>query len=104
MSYISELQDTIRQPHGVESTHIKTIPVKETFRGKTVWDGAVEVFKLHGHPKAHRAYAWAHDTDDPKHPRRPIAVLHLHPVSSARDAVRAAIIQEFRSLGQELDT
>lgn len=101
MSYISELQDVIRKLHGVESTHIETVPVKEVFQGKTVWDGAVEVFKLHGHPNAPKAYAWAHDTDDPRHPCRHIAVLHVHPVLSARDAVRAAIVQEFRNLGSE---
>ena len=48
-------------------------------------------------PKAQRAYAWAHETDDPERPRRNITVLHLEPISSARDAVRAAIAQEFRA-------
>jgi hypothetical protein len=95
--YIAELKGVIRQLHGVESRHAESVPVKETFRGKTVWDGVVEVFELVGHPKARKAYAWAHDTDDPAHPRRHVTVLHIHPVTSARDAVRAAIVQEFRS-------
>jgi hypothetical protein len=43
-------------------------------------------------------YAWAHDTDDPDNPRRHVTVLHSHPIKSAQDAVKAAIIQEFRSL------
>jgi len=73
------------------------VPVKEVFGGKTVWDGNVEVFDLSGHPKAPRAYAWAHDTDDPKKPRRQVAVRHTPPVLSAAMAVRAAITQEFRS-------
>jgi len=30
------------------------------------WDEIVEVFELHSHPKATHAYAWTHDTDDPK--------------------------------------
>jgi hypothetical protein len=57
------------------------------------------VFDLKGHPDASRVYAWAHDTDDPNNPRRHVTVLHIHPIKSARDAVRAAIVQEFRSLG-----
>lgn len=56
--YIQELQDVIRKLHGVESRHIESVPVKETFKGKTVWDGIVEVFELHGHPKASKVYAW----------------------------------------------
>lgn len=37
--YIQELRDIIRRLHGVESTHVGSVPVKETFQGKTVWDG-----------------------------------------------------------------
>ena len=95
--YIEELRDVIRRLHGVESSHVETVPVKEVFGGQTVWDGNVEVFDLSGHPKATRAYAWAHDTDDPKHPRRHVAVLHIPPVTSAVMAVKAAIVQEFKS-------
>jgi len=74
------------------------VPVKETFQGRTVWEGIVEVFTLTGHPIAHRAYAWTHETNDPNNPRRHVTVLHLHPIKSAQDAVRAAIVQEFRNL------
>src|SRR3989440_5254780 len=91
MNYIEELRDVIRKLHGVESNHIESVPVKETFQGKTVWEGIVEVFDLHGHPKATRVYAWAHETDDPQKPRRHVAVLHIHPVTSPVLAVRAAI-------------
>jgi hypothetical protein len=102
--YIKELQGIIRKLHGVESRHIESVPVKETFQGKTVWEGVVEVFELHGHPKAKKAYAWAHDTDDPKNPRRHVTVLHMGPVISAAHAVRAAIVQEFRSLEPDGET
>lgn len=93
MNYIEELQDVIRIQYGVEAAHVESVPVKETFKGQTVWDGIVEVFSLEGHPLASRAYAWAHDTDDPARPRKQITVLHVHPIKSAQDAVRAAIIQ-----------
>jgi hypothetical protein len=101
MNYIEELRDVIRKLHGVESNHIESVPVKETFQGKTVWEGIVEVFDLHGHPKATRAYAWAHETDNPQKPVRHVTVLHLHPIKSAQDAVRAAILQEARNLEPE---
>ena len=98
MSYISDLQDVIRRLHGVESKYVQSVPVKEMFQGKTVWEGVVEVFELVGHPKAPRVYAWSHDTDDPKKPKRHVTVLHIAPILSAEAAVKAAIIQEFRSL------
>ena len=96
--YIQELEGVIRRLHGAEAMHVESVPVKETFKGETVWEGIVEVFDLIGHPTASRVYAWAHDTDDPENPSRHVTVLHSHPIKSAEDAVRAAIIQEFRSL------
>jgi hypothetical protein len=73
--------------------------VKETFQGRTLWEGIAEVFDLRGHPKAQRVYAWAYDTDDPAKPKHHVTVLHSHPVTSPVLAVRAFIIQEFRNLG-----
>jgi hypothetical protein len=101
VNYIEELRDVIRRLHGAEATHVESVPITETFQGKTVWEGIVEVFDLSGHPTASRVYAWAHDTDDPGHPRRHVTVLHLHPIKTARDAVRAAIVEEFRSVETE---
>ena len=101
MSYIEELKDVIRRLHGAEATHVESVPVKEVFQGKTVWEGIVEVFDLTGHATAHRVYAWAHKTDSPEKPIRHVTVLHLHPIKSAQDAVRAAILQEARSVGTE---
>jgi hypothetical protein len=96
MNHIEELRDVIRRLHGVESTHISSVPVKETFQGRTVWEGVVEVFELIGHPKASKLYAWSHATDDVANAQRHVTVLHSHPVTSPALAVRAAIIQEFR--------
>lgn len=97
-SYISELQDVIRRLHGVETTHVDSVPVRETFQGRTVWDGIVEVFEIRGHPKTPKVYAWSHATDDPKKPKRHVTVLHIAPILSAEAAVKAAIVQEFKSL------
>ncbi len=98
MSHIQELQDVIRRLHGVEATHVESVAVKETFKRQTVWEGLVEVFDLVGHPTAHRVYAWVNESDDPNRPRQHVTVLHLHPIKSAQDAVRAAIVREFKSL------
>ena len=95
MDYIEELRGVIRKVHGVESKHLRSVPVVERFHGKTVWKGEVEVFRLTGHPVANRAYAWAFDS--PK--RHYVAVLRIAPVTSPKLAVRAAIVQEFRNRG-----
>ena len=96
MTPIEELQDVIRKLHGVESRHLRSVPVTEKFQGKTVWDGVVEVFELIEHETAPWVYAWTHKTDDPANPKRHVTVLHLGPVRSPETAVRAAIIQEYR--------
>ena len=96
MTYIEELRDVIRHLHGVESSHVESVPIKEEFQGKTVWEGIVEVFDLKNHAKAPRAYAWAYETDNPQRPRH-VVVLHLGPVTSPLLAVRAAIVEEFRN-------
>ena len=102
MSYIDELRSVIKRLRGVESRHVESVPVKEANQGVTVWEGVVEVFDLIGHPTATRVYAWSHATDDPKNPQRHVTVLHCHPITSARDAVRAVIVQDFRNA--ELET
>ena len=99
MSYIEELRDVIRKLHGVESKHLESVPIEETFQGQTVWEGVVEVFQLIGHPKAFQVFAWSHETDGKE--KRHVTVLQIHPIVSARDAVRAAIVQEIKGLGTE---
>lgn len=100
-AYLDELREVIRRLHGADATHVKSVAVKETFKGQTVWEGVVEVFELHGHPKAPRVYAWSHDTDDPKNPIKHVTVLHIGPVMSAAMAVREAIREEFRNASPE---
>jgi hypothetical protein len=92
MNNIQELQKVIRKLHRSFSTHVETVPVKETFHGETVWEGKVGVFDLHDHPKASRVYAWSHDTDDP---RRHVTVLHLPPATSPLKAVQASMFSDF---------
>ena len=95
MNNIEELQDIIRKLHGVEATHVETVPVKETFQGQTVWEGHVEVFDI-DHPQTSRVYAWSHDTDDADNPRRHVTVLHIPPATSPLRAVQASIVSDVR--------
>jgi hypothetical protein len=97
LSAIEELKDVIFKLYGVKATHRQSVPVKEVFKDKTIWDGVVEVFDLHGHRETDTAYAWSHATDDPAHPARHVTVLHIPPAVSPETAVRAAIVQEFRN-------
>jgi hypothetical protein len=96
MTNIEELADVIHKLHGVNATYVESVPVREVYKGKTLWDGVVEVFNIHGHPRTHRAYAWSHDTDDPEHPKRHVTVLHIPPATSPQRAVMTAIAQEIK--------
>ena len=96
MTYIEELQDTIRRLYHTEPVYVETVPIKEVFQGQTVWDGEVEVFDLPDSADANRVYAWAHETDNADEPRRTVTVLHIPPVTSPQKAVQASIIQDYR--------
>jgi hypothetical protein len=96
MTDIEELQEIIKRLHGVDSSHVETVPIKETFQGQTVWEGEVEVFDLQGHPHAERVYAWTHVTDNEEKPKRHVTVLHIPPIVSPELAVRASIVKDYR--------
>lgn len=91
-----ELKRAVESQHGCTATLAQSVPVKETFGGKTVWHGVVHVFKIHGHPKATQAYAWSSPIEG-SDKRRFFAVLHVPPITSPSDAVRAAIIAEAKA-------
>lgn len=97
---IDALKEAIKGLHGCDSTWVGSVAVRETFEGEIVWDGHVQVFDLHGHPKATRCYAWFHAVGDSER-RRFVAVLHQGPVDSPAAAVRAAIVQQERQQGQD---
>lgn len=88
-----QLREAVESQHGGRATLVQAVPVNEAFQGKPVWQGVVHVFDLEGHPTATRAYAWSHSIEGTDR-RRFYAVLHLGPVNSPLDAVRAAIVAE----------
>jgi len=94
-----QLREAIETQHGGTATLAQSVPVLETFEGQTVWEGIVHVFDLDGHPKARRAYAWSSPIEGSTK-RRFFAVLHIGPIKSPKDAVRAAIVAENRKLSR----
>ena len=103
MSHIEELKEVIQKLHGADAMHRESVPVKDVFNGQTIWDGVGEVFDLHGHPTAKMVYAWSHETDEPENPKRHVTVLHGGKITSALDAEKAAIVQEF-GVFREMET
>ena len=91
-----ELKRAVEHLHGGTATLAQSVPVRETFEGKTVWVGVVHAFDLAGHPTATRAYAWSSPIEGSTK-RRFFAVLHTDRINSPVEAVRAAIVAEHRT-------
>jgi hypothetical protein len=94
---VRQLKEAVERMHGGTATLAQSAPVRETFDGKTVWEGVVHVFDLTGHPTATRTYAWSSPIEGSTK-RRFFAVLHQPPVDSPQAAVRAAIVAEHRGI------
>jgi len=86
MTKIARLQKAIKDQHGCDSEHLLTRPVRETFQGKVIWEGDVEIFRVEN-SETPIAYAWSYKTD--KGRTRYVAVLAIPPIHTAVDAVRA---------------
>jgi len=95
--YIQFLQETFQRLHHCKTSHLKTVPVIERFKGRIIWDGEVEVFELTDHPKAVRGYAWGYDK---RVGSETITVLEIPPITSPQDAVKVAIAGKVRELSQ----
>jgi hypothetical protein len=90
-----DLRDVVENMHGGTATLVQTVPVRETFERKAVWEGVVHVFDLAEHSTATRAYAWSSPVEGSVM-RRFFAVLHTERINSPVEAVRAAIVAEHR--------
>jgi hypothetical protein len=89
------LQKAVEHMHNCKARLVQSVPIREWFEHETVWEGAVHIFDLEGHPTAFRAYAWSSSIEG-SDKRRFFAVLHQPPITSPVDAVRAAIVAELR--------
>src|SRR5213075_1503598 len=48
----------VERMHHCSARLIQSVPIREWFEHETVWESAVHIFDLEGHPTASRAYAW----------------------------------------------
>jgi hypothetical protein len=92
---IEALQQAIEGLHNCKAIYKNKTHVTEKFKGELVWDGDVYIFALKNHPKAKLAYAWSSPVEG-SNKTRFYAVLHLPPVESAKDAVRASIVDDYK--------
>ena len=46
MSEADQLKEAVENMHGGTATLVQSVPVRETFEGKTAWEGVVHVFDL----------------------------------------------------------
>jgi hypothetical protein len=100
---IERIQNAVEKLHNCRARHIGSDPIRDTFEGKTVWEGVVETFEV-DHPKDNRCYAW----EIPGEKLDWVAVLGIPPVVSPPTAVRASVVagrkpvmaQGERSLGK----
>lgn len=88
-----DLKNAIESQHGGTAIRLQTVPVRETLDGTMVWEGAVHVFALVGHPKAARAYAWSSPIAG-SDKRQYFAVLHMGGITCPQEAVRAVLAAE----------
>lgn len=86
--------DAIRHNFNCEAEWLRTERVREEWQGQSVFDGDVEIYAIKGHPQTDIAYAWSYRTKEGR--ERVMTVLQVTPVTSATDAVRAAIAAEHR--------
>ncbi len=84
-----DFTDTVEKATGCKASFKEKIRVIESFEGKTVWDGPVAIFSLHGHVAADTAYVLSISEQD-------YVVLGLPPVETPADAVRASIVANHR--------
>jgi len=91
-----ELKKAVENLHNCSASFKESVPVKEEFEGRTAWEGIVHVFDLTGHPEADKCYAWSSPVEGSEK-RKFYAVLHIPPVDSPENAVKASIIQDFRA-------
>jgi hypothetical protein len=73
---IEALAKAMLDLHSCKAMWVESVPVKEVFEGKTIWEGIVQVFEV-DHSKSRLCYAWSHELE-----------------GSPEKAVRAAIVRD----------
>lgn len=89
LTAIREVKRVVDMKHG-KSRLLQSVPVKETFQGAIIWDGAVHIFDV---LDGSRLYVWstpAVGRDEP----RVWMIPHSAQIASPAAAVRSVIIPE----------
>lgn len=89
---IASIQRAVEEMQKCRATHLQSVQVMERQKDEIVCGGVVEVFDLHDHPKAKRAYAWQRKSQEIGGDAQYTVVLKIPPVNSANDAVKATIM------------
>lgn len=71
------------------SLDLALIKARREHPGQVVFDGNVEIFQIEGNDQANVAYGWGWDAGSGEIDY--IGILHVPPIESAREAVKAAI-------------
>ena len=85
---IENLKSAIQQKVGGLPRHVESTPVKEVFRGETVWERVVETFDLSLNPSVKRCFAWSY-TD--KGETQYVTISATDEINSPQMAVKAYI-------------
>ena len=91
---IARVQVVVSRLHNCGAVWPENVPVHETFRGRTVWQGQVELFDLNGQPKAKCAYGRSHRDGADDQGERFVTVLEVPPVESALTAVPVGLVAD----------
>jgi len=84
---ITRLERIISQRHGSPAEHIRSVSICEKVKGKIIWQGIVEVFRLTRHPKTNRCFAW----NSPDSDECVMTVLGISPVVGPATAVQSTL-------------
>src|SRR5437868_1441394 len=89
------LKQAVEIQLGGSATFVQSVPVHESFKWQTIWNGSVHIFNLADSPSgATRVYAWSCGLPDGS--RRCVAIPHIPPVVGPKEAVRAVITAEMK--------
>ena len=86
---VHRLRQAIHELHCLDTEHVESVLVSETFQNTTVWQGTVEVFRVYGQQYEEQVYAWSYSTE--RGEKYHVAVLGVLPIKTPNDAVRVVV-------------
>ena len=92
----SELRSAVEWSWSCAASLIQTVPVVAPLDGERIWSVVVHIYELAGCSKADRAYAWSSSVQNSPEIRI-FSSLHIGPLNSPMNAVRAAVADELRA-------